>query len=192
MGQLDASDRILEKGVRQGPPYWSFPFYLSFNHWFYRGDFEKGAHWARVAARVPGASPNISQLAVSLSSKSGTPEETIPLLEELRATVKDEVSASRLDDQLRLAILERDAQALERAVARFKADRGRDPSSLHELVTAGLVAAIPEDPFGGEYRWNADEGKVRSTVNPFRFEIRDGPQPAGWVRPEIQPRRQPE
>jgi tetratricopeptide (TPR) repeat protein len=178
-GRLDESDRILDKGMAKGPPYWTFPYYRSFNAWFYRGDYEQGARWAREAAKRPGATPNISHLAVSLSSKSGTPDDAIAMIDELRATVKDEVSLSRLDEQRKLAILERDAQALERAVARFRAEQGRDPRSLRELVPAGYLRALPEDPFGGEYRWYPEERKVHSTANAFRFVVKEGPQPAG-------------
>ncbi len=192
-GRLDESDRILEKGMAKGPPYWTFPWYLSFNHWFYRGDYEKGAHYARLAAKVPGASPNISQLAVALSSKSGTPDDAIAMLEELRATVKDEITASRLDEQVKLAVLERDAQMLERAAESFRGAQGRDPFSLDELVIAGLVASIPEDPFGGEYRWDPTERRVHSTANAFRFSPREGPQQGGFTKPnESELRRFPE
>ena len=174
-GRLDESDRILEKGIEKGPPYWTFPYYLAFNAWFYRGDTAAGARWAEQAARTPGASPNISHLAVALASKSGTPEDAIAMLLELRGAVKDEATAARLDEQLKLAILERDAQALERAAARFRSERGRKIGALDELVAAGLVARLPPDPFGGRYVWSAAEGRVHSSANPFRFTLREAP-----------------
>lgn len=176
VGRLEESNRILLKGLQQGPPYWTFPYYLSFNHWFYLADYEKAAEYAWIAARTPGASPNIAHLALSLSSKSGTPDDAIAMLEAIRSTVQDEVTASRLDEQLKLAVLERDAQALERAVERFRAERGRDPFALTELLVAGYVAAIPQDPFGGRYVWDAAERKIRSSANPFRFGPREGQQ----------------
>ncbi len=182
-GRLDESDRILDKGMAKGPPYWTFPYYRAFNAWFYRGDYEQGAYWAREAAKRPKASPNISHLALSLSSKSGTPEDAIAMLDELRATVKDEVTLATLDEQRKLAVLERDAQALERAAARFRAERGRDVVGLQELVAGGYVRALPEEPFGGEYRWYPDERKVHSTANAFRFGPREGPQAAGGFVP---------
>jgi len=174
-GRLDESDRILEKGMEKGPPWWSFPFYVAFNHFFYRGDYAAAARYAEIAARRPGASPNISHLAVSLASKSGAPEQAVALIEELRRNVADEASAAKLDEQLKLAILERDAQRLEAAVARFLAERGRDVGSLDELVGAGIVPAIPPDPFGGHYTWDTSDRKVHSSANPFRFQFREGP-----------------
>ncbi len=173
-GYLDESDAILTKGMEKGPFWWSYPYYIAFNYWFYRGDYATAAKYAEIAARRPGASANISHLALSLASKSGTPEDAIGMLQELRATVKDEATAQRLDDQLKLAVLERDAQLLERAAARFREERGRAITSLDELVAARLVRSIPPDPFGGEYVWNVVEGKVHSSVNSFRFRLREG------------------
>ena len=175
-GQLEESDRILEKGMEKGPRWWSFPFYVAFNHFFYRGDYATAARYAEIAARTPGASPNISHLAVSLASKSGSPEQAVALVEELRRSVADEVTAARLDEQLKLAIVERDAQRLEAAVARFREAHGRDVASLDELVGAGTVSAIPPDPFGGHYVWDPTERKVRSSANPFRFRLKEGPR----------------
>jgi tetratricopeptide (TPR) repeat protein len=42
-GRLEESDAILKKGMEKGPNYWSFPFYLAFNDFFYRGDYESAA-----------------------------------------------------------------------------------------------------------------------------------------------------
>ena len=170
-GLLDESDAILKKGVELGPPYWTFPYYLAFNDWFYRGDYPSAARWAELAARRPGASPNISHLAVSLASKSGTPEQAIALLQELRGTVHDEKTQERLDEQLKLAILERDAQRLERAMAELERQRGWPVTSLDELVLARAVPDLPSDPFGGRYVLDPKDRKVHSTVNPFRFRL---------------------
>jgi hypothetical protein len=179
-GRLDESNQILEKGMAVGPRWWTFPFYISFNQWFYRGDYASGAEWARLAARTPGASPNIAQLALALSAKRGTPEDAIAMLEELRRGVTDEATAARLDEQLKLAVLERDAQALERAAARFQAERGRPVGDdLAELVRAGYLPALPEDPFGGRYAWGAD-GRVHSTARDFRFQAADGLHTPGF------------
>jgi hypothetical protein len=192
-GRLAQSNQILEKGMVKGPPLWTLPYYLSFNHWFYMGDYAAGAEYARVAAKRPGASVNVARLALSLSSKSGSPEDAIAMIQEMRANVKDEVSASALDEQLKLAIVERDAQALERAIARFVNERGRRPANVEDLLRVGYVQELPKDPFGGKYVLD-DDGKVRSSANPFRFQLREG-QHAPEFQYQIPPdelRRMPE
>ncbi|BDG09034.1 tetratricopeptide repeat protein [Anaeromyxobacter paludicola] len=183
-GRLDESDQILRKGIEKGPFWWTYPYYLAFNAWFYRGDYPAAAHWAEIAAKRPGASRNVSHLAVALAAKSGSPEDAIAVIEELRRGAQDEVSQERLDEQLKLAILERDAQRLEKAAERYEREQGKPLRRLEELVQAGLVPAIPPDPFGGEYVWVFTHHKVRSSANPFRFEVRPPTQaPSFQYRP---------
>jgi hypothetical protein len=182
--QLKDSNRLFQKGMDRGPYWWTFPFYISFNHWFYEGNYEEGARYAALAADRPGAAPSISHLALSLSSKAGRPEDILPLLQELRQTVRDEQTAERLDEQLKLAQLERDAQALERAVARYRETVQRPFQKLQDLVTAGIIESIPPDPFGGEYFWDPDKLRVYSSKNDFRFGFKEGPhQPQFHYQP---------
>jgi hypothetical protein len=171
--RLEESDRIMEKGMTVGPNWWTYPFYRAFNDWFYRGDTAAAAPWAERAARTPGASPNISHLAVALASKSHNPELAIQLITELRREVKDEATAARLDEQYKLAVLERDAQALERAVQEHEQRTGHPLTSLDELLRSGELARLPADPFGGHYVWRAAEREVQSSANPFRFRTRN-------------------
>jgi len=176
-GRIEESDRILKKGMEPGrPAWWSYPFYLAFNDFFYRGDYASAARWARVAARTPGASTNISQLALSLEVKSGDPGAAVDFLAEMRKATHDERSAAALEEQYRIAVLQRDFARLDAAVARFREERGRDPSSLDEVRRAGYLDAIPVEPFGGRYELRAD-GKVHSTGRDFRFQPPEAPRP---------------
>jgi tetratricopeptide (TPR) repeat protein len=170
-GRLDESDRLLKKGMEKGPNWWSYPFYVAFNHYFYRGDFAEGARWAEIAARTPGASSNISHLALSLNVKSGSTEHAIAFLSELRKVAKDDVTAKALDEQYRLAVLQQEFQRLDAAVERYVAAAGRAPSRLEELVAAGHLDRLPgPDPFGG--RFELREGKVHATGRDQRIGAR--------------------
>jgi tetratricopeptide (TPR) repeat protein len=168
-GRLDESDRILTKGMEPGRPgWWSYPFYVAFNHFFYRHDNAEAARWAEIAARTPGASTNISHLALALKVKSGDPQDAIRFLSELRSTATDEKTAEALDEQYRLALLQRDFKLLDEAVALYRAKFGRTPVVLEELIGSGELAAVPEEPFGGRYEIRPD-GTVHSTANDHRF-----------------------
>ena len=167
-GLLDESDRILKKGMEHGPNWWSYPFYIAFNHYFYRGDYAEAARWAEIAARTPGASPHISHLALAMKVKSGAPEDAVRFLEEMMTVVKDEKALAALEEQYKLAVLQVHFQKLDEAVASFRARHGRSPSRLAELVEAGILPTLPKEPFGGRYELRAD-GKVHSTGRDHRF-----------------------
>ncbi len=168
--RLDESDRILAKGMGPGRPnWWSFPFYIAYNNYFYRGDYAEAARWAKIAARTPGASPNISQLAMALEVKSGAPDEAVRFMEELRQVARDEKTAAALDEQYRLAVLQRDFARLDTAVAHYREMRGRAPDRLEELVAAGILDRIPGEPFGGHYYLDGG-GRVHSSARDFRFK----------------------
>lgn len=167
-GLLDESDRILKKGMEKGPNWWSFPFYVAFNHFFYRGDYAEAARWAELAAKTPGASTNISHLALSMKAKSGSPEDAVSFLAEMMSSAKDEKTRSALEEQYKLAVLQVHFRDLDAAVETFRTRHGRAPAPLAELVSSGVIAAIPKEPFGGRYELRAD-GKVHSTGKDFRF-----------------------
>jgi tetratricopeptide (TPR) repeat protein len=175
--RLEESDRILRKGMEPGRPnWWSFPLYIAFNNFFYRGDYAEAARWAEIAAKTPGASTNLSHLALALELRSGSPEDAIRFLEELRASAKDERTAEALDEQYRLALLQRDFRVLDDAVGRYRAARGSPPARLEDLVEAGEIARLPEEPFGGRYTLDA-QGVVHSTARDQRFEPANPPRP---------------
>lgn len=189
--QLDASDRILKKGMEKGPGWWSYPYYIAFNHFFYRGDYAEAARWAEIAARTPGASPNIAHLALSLNVKSGSTDRAVEFLSELRKIAKDEATAKALDDQYKLAVLQREFGRLDAAVEAYRAASGRAPAGFEELVAGGHLEALPgPDPFGG--RFELRDGEVHATGRDQRIRPREIPQylrapPEAAGRPEEPP-----
>jgi tetratricopeptide (TPR) repeat protein len=170
VGRLDESDRILKKGMGpERPNWWSYPFYVAFNNYFYRGDYVEAARWAKIAARTPGASANISHLALALDVKSGSPDDAVRFLEEMRSVAKDDKTAAALDEQYRLAVLQRDFARLDAAVGAYRQQTGHPPRDLGLLVSAGLLPELPAaDPFGGTYYLDR-EGTVHATGRDFRF-----------------------
>jgi tetratricopeptide (TPR) repeat protein len=181
-GLVDESDRILEKGIRRGPNWWSYPLYMAFNHYFYRGDYAEGARWAEIAARTPGASTNLSQLALALKVKSGSPEAAVSFLEEMLQVARDDTTRAALQEQYKLARLQWDFARLERAVEEFRARHGHPPARLDELVSDGVLDAVPPgDPFGGVYELR--DGRVHATGKDFRFH----PAQRGRLQPPVRP-----
>ena len=70
-----------------------------------------------------------------------------------------------LQERIRQVEVERDLQILEEAIGEYNTRVGAPPGRLADLVRAGMLARIPEEPYGGRYLLMPD-GQVRSDRAP--------------------------
>lgn len=168
-GLIADSNAILEKGTRNVPTRYILPFHRAVNAFLYEGDHVAAGRWFEVAARTPGAPGHLREYVLAQYVKGDAAEAAVSFLRQLQAAAEDEDSRRAIEKLLLRATLERDAAALERAAERYRERMGVPPSALEQLVRAGLVPAIPPDPFGGAYFLD-EGGRVRSTVEPRRFD----------------------
>jgi tetratricopeptide (TPR) repeat protein len=181
-GLVADANAILEKGTRNVPDRYILPFHRAVNAFLYEGDHELAARWFELAARSPGAPLHLRDYVLAQYVKASHADAAISFLQKLEEEAQDDDSRRSIRDQIARATLERDAQGLEDAARVYAQRVGVPPVSLEQLVFQGLVGAIPPDPYGGRYYLDKD-GRVRSTVNPRRFER---PEPsdraASWRR----------
>ena len=165
------ANKILEKGMREAPQNWQFPFYMGFNYYTYMNDYEGAARYISSASQLPGAPPFLAGLASRLYAEAGRPELAIEFLIEIYNSLEDELLKRELERRIKEAVVERDLNLLNEAVARFRSIKGRPPESLSELVTAGIIKRIPPEPFGGRYYYNPIKGEVMSTMVKRRLRL---------------------
>lgn len=172
--RLDESDRLLAKGMRNVPDRWTIPFVRAVNKFFYDGDFAAAAAYARRAAEV-GRRPQLALLAANLSLAANRAGEYAAAEAFLEESIPQSGNP-QLAEQLRARLLKvRTYAALARvedAVRAFRWSRVRAPLVLEELVQAGLLPAIPDDPSGGRIVYDPLGRSVRSTVLGERQPLR--------------------
>ena len=192
VGRIDESNRILEKGTRAVPDRYILPYHRAFNAFYYQDDWKEAGRWAEVAARTPGAPPHVRQNVLAYYVKGKRADAAVAFLEQALTEAKDPDTQKALESQLQQARLELDASKVEDAMSDWRARYLAGPLALGQLVSEGLLPSIPRDPFGGELYLD-EEGRVRSTANPFRFarpERRDLPD-APAVYPASKEARKP-
>lgn len=167
-GRVAESNAILEKGTRNVPNRYVLPYLRAFNAFYHEGDWELAGRWAEIAARAPGAPDHVKRNVLAYYVKGGRAEAAIAFLQNVLEETRDPESRKVVEEQLRQAILERDAAALDAAVARYRDRFGEPPPSLAAVRAAGLLDRIPPDPWGGRYVIGPD-GRVRSSKHEFRF-----------------------
>jgi hypothetical protein len=153
--------QVLERGKEQYPTDWRFPFYMGFTHYFSLGDATAGGGAMAEAARLPGSPAYLPGLASRMLSEAREPEAALKLLEPIVRQESDPARRAVLERRIREVTVERDLQALERAVESYREKMGAGPRELSDLVRAGILSGIPEEPNGGRYLMEPG-GMVRS------------------------------
>lgn len=159
-GRVDQAIDLLNKGLRNNPARWQYAFDIGFIYYWYgtgvgRGtaDFGEAAGWFERAAAMPGAPLWLRQMAATTRAGGGDLEGAARLLQELSGSDEEWVRrlAKRGLDQLSaLQTLEMLQQQVDAYAARYR----RWPASSEELA-AGAQVALPLDPAGVPYEYNA-------------------------------------
>jgi hypothetical protein len=161
---------VLGRGKEQYPDDWRFPFYMGFTHYFSLGDVVAGGRVMAEAARLPGSPAYLPGLASRMLSEARKAEVAIALLAPIVRQESDPARRAVLERRIREVTVERDLQALERAVETYREKTGGVPESLPDLVREGILEGIPPEPNGGRYVIDRG-GKVRSDRVAQRLQV---------------------
>lgn len=147
-GHLDAAQGVLRRATAARTNDWQPAFYLGFHYYHFLKDPAEGARWLLTAA--PRATSqqdrwsleNLAAQWLERGYKTATAAAMVDAMAEnapagaFRNYLK--ARATRLHDLVRLREL----------TTIFRERTGRSPAALEDLVTAGLIGRIPEDPLG--------------------------------------------
>jgi tetratricopeptide (TPR) repeat protein len=169
--ELDSgpSIELLQQGLRYRPDDWRIAFLLGFNAFYFAHDYVLGARALALAARHPEAPPSAGPLATRLAAESGAPEIGIDLIDSILDGLTDVTLRDEYLERRRLLVLERDLRTLNGASVEYRDRYGRPPRALEELVQAGLVTTVPDEPLGGRYFLAA--GRVETTNEARRLRV---------------------
>lgn len=163
-GDLEAGLRLLDKGFEKNPGAWTLP-HLAGWECDRHGDHLRAAAYFERAAAVPGAPTFVRRLKAGMLRRAGDVRGALASWREVLddpdsdATAREIAERQARDLQVRV-----DVEDLDLAVASYRAARGRNPASLSDLVATGLLRALPVDPDGHAYAYDARTGAVGSSA----------------------------
>ena len=167
--RTDLSNRLLGKGVNANPKVWNIPFLLGYNYYFLLGDPAKGAEYIMQAASLPDGPSYLPGLATRMAAEAGSPDTALAFLEARLRETQDPEMREVLAKRMKEVIIERDLRILESAVEAYRTQHGTLPATLTDLVAAGALPSLPQEPFGGDYRLDPKTGSVSSSTHPERL-----------------------
>jgi hypothetical protein len=164
VGQPAAGIELLRKGMRNNPGHWQLPFDLGFLYFNTVRDNAKAAHFFKFASRLED-SPDIARRFTAFAyRKAGRNDIALSLWQEIYESSSNRVMRETAVNAINRIRLDQATDALTGLVREHTQRAGRPPADLGELVEAGLVKAIPDDPFGGRYFLDSTTGCVLSTT----------------------------
>jgi tetratricopeptide (TPR) repeat protein len=183
----DLSIRLLDKGVKANPKVWNIPFLLGYNYYFLLGDPAMGAEYIMKAASLPDGPSYLPGLATRMAAEAGNPDTALAFLEARLRETQDPEMREVLAYRMNEVIIERDLRLLENAVEVYRTQQRALPATVTDLVVAGALPALPQEPFGGDYRLDPKTGSVSSSTHPERLRtFFKRPQPT-YSFPQVEP-----
>jgi len=104
-----------------------------------------------------------------MAAEAGNPDTALAFLEARLTDTHDPEMREVLANRMKEVIIERDLFMLESAVEAYRMQYRALPATLTDLVVAGALPSLPQEPFGGDYRLDPKTGSVSSSTHPERL-----------------------
>jgi len=144
---------IGNQGLQSADPDWRIAYYMAMDYYLGLNDKKDALLYFDIAARTPGVPQFAERFSLNFGIGSNERETTKELWTTIRDSTNDEFTKERA--QMYIDHLD-DLDTIQAAAVQYKQQYGAYPTSPSELVTKGILPAIPQDPFGFTFVINKD------------------------------------
>lgn len=132
---------------------WRIPFYLASAYAIHLNDRENAVKYFDIAAHTPGIPKAIQGTALNFGTQKDKRAQTRAIWTSIYESTDDEILKSQAQANIaHIEILD----VLERAVLLYKKEKGIYPKQMEDMVNAGILKEIPQDPLGFTYTLDED------------------------------------
>lgn len=159
-GRPDLGIQLIQRGIQANPEYWRFYEDLGFIYYFELHDYTKAGAAFLEGSKNPNALSWMKVLAAKVSEQGDNVQTSFFLWNEIYTSTTDPQMKENAATHLQLLKSDEDCKAIDAVASDFEKKNSRLPSSMQELVSAGLLRGIPIDPTGLPYILDKD-GKAQ-------------------------------
>jgi hypothetical protein len=168
-GQPEKAVGLVEKGIRENPKYWRLYFTLGFIHYLDRRDYKAASAAFLKGSEVPGALPFMKVMAARMAEHGADRSTAVYLWKAVYDTSIDPQVKDTAVQHLASLHAEADIDQLEQQVKIYREKTGAWPSRWLDMVRAGLLPGLPQDPNGVEYKLLPDGTVDVQDPSKYRF-----------------------
>ncbi|MCD4755301.1 MAG: hypothetical protein K8R75_05810 [Deltaproteobacteria bacterium] len=140
---------FLEIGAEARSWDWTLPYYMGFDYFYFLDDKLQAWHYMKEAMNRPDCPPSMATLGTKLLYQTGRTEAALTFLQQfLDKEQRDTPSGRQIERRIKALA---GVLVLERAMDQFMMLFQRRPVNLDELVTAGILSRLPENPYNVSY-----------------------------------------
>lgn len=150
----DAGLDLLKRGMVANPRAWELPYEAAMNYLLNRKDAPDARRQAAFYLSLSAATGNAPQLVTDVAAKLGAEQELSKIERDMWLSLRqssDELLRDMAERKLKEMELREVVKMLNAGIKIFSEKVGRPPSTLEEMMQAGLLKAMPPDPMGGKY-----------------------------------------
>ncbi len=136
---------------------WQPDFYIGFDYYYHLKDNLNGSKYLMEASKKPGVYPLLGLLGARLSQKSGQTKAGIVFLKTMYKNEENEDTKKQIKQRMDAL---KGVLILEKAIENFTLAFDRSPKKLDELITAGILTAMPENPYDDTYFYDHKTGII--------------------------------
>jgi hypothetical protein len=155
-GRTDLAVDLVKRGIAANPDQWLLYHDLGFLYYWRSRDYPEAAATYLAGSKVKGAPPFMKLMAARIAENGGSIETSRLIFSELYESTKDPNVRKEVLKQLRSLKAQEDEMHLDDLIEQYRKRLGRNPVSMKDLVTAGLLRGFPVDPLGFPYVIGAD------------------------------------
>lgn len=166
-GELDSAQTVLARASRVRFFDYQPTFFYAFNQWYYKHDPVGAATWLREAAEKlpdPDQRLTMQNMAARWMDKAQDTELAIRVVEAMAKEARRKDFRAYLE--LRVVRL-RQLHQLRLAAVAYRERFGKPLPNLQELVDSGILANLPQDPFGFGFGFD-QQGEIVLRTSPPR------------------------
>jgi tetratricopeptide (TPR) repeat protein len=159
-GRPDLAIQLIQRGIQANPDYWRFYQDLGFIYYFELHDYDKASAAFLEGSKHPQALPWMKVLAAKVIEQGDNPETSAFLWNEIYTSTTDPQMKDNAAVHLQLLKSDADCKAIDAVSSDFEKRESRRPTSMQDLIRAGLMRGVPVDPMGHAYVLDGD-GKAQ-------------------------------
>jgi len=145
----DASDTVAleigKQGLQYADPDWRIPYYMAIDEYLDAKNNSAALTYFDMAGRTPGVPDYAERFALNFGIGTNERSKTEELWQTIASSTNDEATKERAEAYVaRLQIFD----FLEEGAKLYYHEKGKFPNAPDDLVAAGIINAVPPDPFG--------------------------------------------